>query len=337
MAKRRRLSPADPERVGSAEGGTTETTSIFPSYPDGVAPTRSRPRPPVADMAGSASAHAALGELAETMERARAEGRMVLDLPLEAVRSDYLVRDRVVFDEEEMQALMASLRARGQQAPVEVTELGDGSYGLISGLRRCRALGRLHEETREPRFARVLALVRRPEVSAEAYIAMVEENEIRVGLSYYERARIAAKAVDRGVFGSEQEALRALFGLASRAKRSKIGSFIGIVRALDGVLRFPEALGERAGLQLAKALDADPGLASRVSAELADAKPDKPGAEQKVLQQAIAARKTSKPAKAAAAVTLNEDSDGTLRLSGPGVDGAFRKRLELWLKRGSRG
>jgi hypothetical protein len=34
----------------------------------------------------------------------------------------------------------------------------------------------------------------------EAYLAMVEENEIRVGLSFYERARIVARAAEAGVF-----------------------------------------------------------------------------------------------------------------------------------------
>ncbi|MCA0922800.1 ParB/RepB/Spo0J family partition protein [Pseudooceanicola nanhaiensis] len=361
MAKRRRLTPANPDHLSSAPPATaSEARAIFPAgggagaLPD----TPARPRPPVADMAGSASAHAALGELAETLERARAEGRMVLELPLDAVESGYLVRDRVALDEEEMQALMESLRARGQQTPVEVVDLGEGRYGLISGWRRCRALRRLHEETGEPRFARVLALLRRPEVSAEAYVAMVEENEIRVGLSYYERARIAAKAADQGVFETVQAALRGLFAAASRAKRSKIGSFVTIVRALDGQLRFPEALGERAGLSLAKALETDPALAGRIAAALDAAPPTDPAAELALVERLMtegrqpatsggksAGTQASTPARGKAqdrapraaeqdTVHLEAEADGTLRLSGPGVDAAFRARLEDWLRRG---
>ena len=45
----------------------------------------------------------------------------------------------------------------------------------------------------------------------DAYVAMVEENEIRVGLSFYERARIAAKSVEAGVYPDDRAALRALF------------------------------------------------------------------------------------------------------------------------------
>jgi ParB family chromosome partitioning protein len=44
----------------------------------------------------------------------------------------------------------------------------------------------------------VLALIRRPETSADAYLAMVEENEIRAGISFYERARLAAEAAKLG-------------------------------------------------------------------------------------------------------------------------------------------
>ena len=101
----------------------------------------------------------------------------------------------------------------------------------------------------------VLALLRHPSEASEAYLAMVEENEIRVGLSYFERARIATKATDQGVYDSDKAALLSLFAAASRAKRSKIRSFLSVVRQLDGVLRFPQALGERLGLQLSKKLE----------------------------------------------------------------------------------
>ena len=91
-------------------------------------------------------------------------------------------------------------------------------------------------------------MVRRPDSAADAYVAMVEENEIRLGLSQYERARIAALATERGVFPSEKAALLALFASASRAKRSRIRAFLEIYHALDGALRFPAALPERLGL-----------------------------------------------------------------------------------------
>ena len=123
-------------------------------------------------------------------------------------------------------------------------------YGLISGWRRLAALKALHAETGDARFATVQALVRRPETAADAYVTMVEENEIRLGLSHYERARVAARATERGVFPSEKAALLALFATASRPKRSRIRAFLDIYHALDGTLRFPAALPERLGLRL---------------------------------------------------------------------------------------
>ena len=212
------------------------------------------------------------------MEEARAEGRLVQAIPLDQIDPGHLVRDRIEAEEEELRTLMESLRARGQQTPIELVDRGESAaprYGLISGWRRLAALKRLAEE--EDRFGTVLALIRAPKTASDAYVAMVEENEIRVGLSYYERARIVVKSVEQGVFDDRRTALRTLFANVSRAKRSKIGSFTRIVEALDGALRFPSAIGERTGLDLARRLDEDPELAGRLKGELR--KPPAPDAE----------------------------------------------------------
>ena len=147
-------------------------------------------------------------------------------------------------------------------------------YGLISGWRRLQALKALHAATGEPRFATVQALVRRPETAADAYVTMVEENEIRLGLSHYERARVAALATARGVFPTEDDALRALFATASRPKRSRIRAFLEIFHALDGCLRFPAHLPERLGLALVERLRT--GDRDRIAAALAAAGAETP-------------------------------------------------------------
>jgi ParB/RepB/Spo0J family partition protein len=254
MAKRRRLTPAQSDYLTAP---APLEVKAWIGAGAGLAPPPIAP-PPIAQVAAEASATSALQEVSEALASARAEGRLLLHLPLEVIEADYLVRDRLAMDPEEMTALVESLRARGQRTPIEVTEIAPGRYGLISGWRRLRALESLREETGEARFARVLAILRRPETSGAAYVAMVEENEIRHGLSYYERARIAARAVGQGVFASEKEALRQLFSTASRAKRSKIGSFLEVHRRLDGLLRFPAALPERLGLHLTRVLETDP-------------------------------------------------------------------------------
>lgn len=229
--------------------------------------------PPIAGQMGDASANAALTELSQSMQTARETGRMVLDLPLGQIVLDHLVRDRLAVDDGDMESLRQSLKTRGQQVPIEVTRLGPNRYGLISGWRRCQALLALEKETGEARFGTVQALIRPKTEAPDAYRAMVEENEIRVGLSYYERARIVTRAVEQGVFATKREALQTLFAAASRAKRSKIGTFQHIVAALDGHLRFPQALTERTGLTLGRALEDDRGLAARARQSLDRAQP----------------------------------------------------------------
>ncbi|MEL6518911.1 MAG: nuclease, partial [Pseudomonadota bacterium] len=147
------------------------------------------------------------------------------------------------------------------------TALDDGEYGLISGWRRVAALRVLALE--DPSIDTVLAIVRTPADAADAYQAMVEENEIRVGLSFFERARIVVRAVDAGVFNRDRVALVKLFHAASRPKRSKIGSFMRIVRGLEDVLRFPTQMSERTGLALAQAI-ADLDTLDRVRQSLRD-------------------------------------------------------------------
>lgn len=332
MAKRKRLTPANPAYLGAAP----ETKSMSPLGPTTL-------RAPIADVASEASATAALAQMSDELANARSSGRMIAMLDLAQVEMDYLVRDRVAADDEEMQTLIASLRDRGQQTPIEVADLGGGSYGLISGWRRCQALMRLNREDGETR--QVLALLRRPAEASDAYLAMVEENEIRVGLSYFERARIAAKATDQGVYDSDKTALLSLFRAASRAKRSKIRSFLPVVRQLDGVLRFPQALGERMGLQLGKMLEEDASFAARLTKRLLGAEVTDARAEQAVIAHALTPEKEAKAPKAktsAVAYTETEIRPGlTLRdhgkdkrieISGDNLTPELRHRLLYWLK-----
>ena len=317
MAKRKRLTPF----------GAPEAEDL----PEIIVPSV---RPPIADMAGASAATAAMEEMAATLRAAREGGRLVLSLPLDQIEAGYLVRDRIASDPEEMAALVESLRARGQQTPIEVVQIGPERYGLISGWRRLSALRQLEAEGTET--VSVLALLRKPDQASDAYVAMVEENEIRVGLSFYERARIAAKAVEAEVYPDDRAALRALFAAASRAKRSKIGSFLTVVRALDGALRFPESIGERLGLQLAQALEADAELGARLQTDLV-----KVPAPDAATEQARIAKAMQAPKSALTAVTETIEPVPGLRLraekgrvviEGKRADAALTQRLADWLK-----
>lgn len=328
MAKRKRLTPA---QSGFLDPAVTS-------------PTLGVGRPPIAQVAGDISASAAVREMSEVLEQARAEGRLIQSLPLNSIVSDHLVRDRIASDPEEMEALTQSLKARGQQTPIEVTALppaSDGTprFGLISGWRRVRALRALAEDTGDAQFETVLALLRQPRDQADAYVAMVEENEIRANLSFFERARIVLRALEAGVFESEKQALQSLFASASYPKRSKIKSFLPVVAALDGTLRFPAHLTERTGLALSKALVEDPAIADRVVGALRHASPQAPEAETQVLQAAISRGKTGSVS------TNRELSDpeiapgirmktttGKVQISGKGVTQELREDLIRWLQ-----
>lgn len=333
MAKRKRLTPA--------LLGDLDLDSGIAPVPE---PRLARPGlapPPIAQVAAEASLVSALEEVSGAMAAARAEGRLILRLPLDAIDAGYLVRDRIDSAPDEMEALMESLRAHGQRTPIEVTELAPGRYGLISGWRRITALSRLHDHSPEAGFGSVLALLRHPATAQDAYVAMVEENEIRLALSYYERARIVAQAVRQGVFPDDRAALQSLFATASRAKRSKIGSFLTIHRVLGEVLRFPAALPERLGLALVHRLD-QPGAADRIAQALRQDPAPTAEAELARLAALVAEKTATTESKSPsqsrilrAGVTLKLSGSSarpTVTLFGPGLTADFLARLEAWAR-----
>ncbi|MFS4583708.1 ParB/RepB/Spo0J family partition protein [Phaeobacter sp. C3_T13_0] len=282
MAKRKRLSPAQPTYLSTA-----------PESKSALGGPGTLSAPPIAQVASEAASEGALQELTAVLETARAKGLMIEEIPLSAIDETHLVRDRLEQDEEEMGALVGSLRSRGQQTPIEVVQLGaeaagGKTHGLISGWRRLTAMRRLFAETNDPAFATVKALVIHPDGAEGAYVAMVEENEIRVNLSHYERARIAVRALREGVYSSQKYALQSLFANATRAKRSKIGSFVTLVEALDEDLLFPTAIREKLGLGLVRAFAQDPGFATEVVTALRATPRSGPEEEQALLSQLLA-------------------------------------------------
>lgn len=336
MAKRMRLTPPQETYLAPAQLENKALTGPFGSV--------SRNSAPIAQMAGDAATAAALREVSAELLSARAEGRLVQQVPLMAIEVDHLLRDRIHHDDDDMAALRESLRARGQQTPIDLVDLGAGRYGLISGWRRLMALSDLFAETGDARFSTIQGLLRRPDGSQDAYLAMVEENEIRVSLGHYERARIAAKAAEAGVYPDVHAALRHLFASASKAKRSKIGTFVSVFKQLDGALRFPAVLSERLGLALAAALEADIRLGPRLVQMLASAAPTTPQAEHEVLMSALRPAKSGvRQEKASAKAAEKKIAPGIFiqatgiggqiryTLSGPGLAKDFEARLVDWL------
>ncbi len=320
MAKRKRLAPPQ-----LAVPAGLETKALK----DGWAGIQ-RSAPPIADVAGQAASQAAFEEVAGALEAARREGRLVQALPIAAIEVDHLVRDRLVLAEEDMEALAQSLASRGQQTPIEVVALAGGRYGLISGWRRIEALKRLGQTD-------VLAMIRAPETASEAYVAMIEENEIRAGLSFYERARLAAEAVRIGVYRDAAAAVAALFANAAAPKRSKILKFVVLHRVLDSVLQFPAAIPEKLGLALAGMIEADAAMGTRLRDSLrktpALTAPEERARLERALHKATAPapRKATTSLEVAPGVTLEQGRERMV-LRGRGVDDTLVEDLRNWLE-----
>lgn len=323
MAKRKRLSPTP--IIPSRDFGDLDESPAIDT----------RLRAPIADVTGDAATLSAFEEVAEEIRSAKSEGRMVVRLPLAAVDTTYLVRDRLSVDADDMAVLKDSLRDRGQQTPIEVLDLGQGRYGLISGWRRLSALQVLSEDAVDAdQFGHVLALIRTPDGAADAYRAMVEENEVRADLSFYERARIAVKSTQEGVYRDKKAAVQSLFAAARAPKRSKILAFAALVEALDDRLQFPAAIPEKLGLGLAQGLQKDAGLQRRISEALRKAAPQTAEAERKVLERMLKVptkvQTTPSKEEAVSGITLKAGR-GSVTLKGAKVDATFLMDLRLWL------
>lgn len=308
--------------------------------------------PPIAQVAGAAARSIEdeilrlrrendhLQEQGSALADAERDGLVIRLLPLHAVDANAQSRDRRVLDRdsEAWLELKESLRSRGQQVPIEVKspEGEGGTYGLISGYRRLSALQELLAETGEHRFATVKALVSRARDGVESMVAMIEENEIRQGVSFYERGRICCLAAEQGLCPSVDNAIEALFPNSSRNRRYKIRNFTVIHQRIGSYLDFPEAIGERLGGRLAQALKE--GREHELVAVLSDRDSRFPDAEAELLLlDAFVARKPPfTPVKKAAPVReirFQWEGQGGLRATAKAKGKVVTLKLDgLWVE-----
>ncbi|MEM6896875.1 MAG: ParB N-terminal domain-containing protein [Pseudomonadota bacterium] len=265
MVKRRRL-----ETPTAAELDKIETE--FKEAQEDA--TGSRPQPaPIAQVAAEAAALTGLPAPedvadAQALRDAQNDARLIELIDIDAINPNALIRDRTVIEAADQQELRDSILANGLRLPIEVFELtephGPFRYGLVSGYRRHMAVSELYEKTEIPTFAKIRALVVPRKTAGDTFAAMVEENEVRAGLSPFERGRIAVVAHQEGAFGSVEEAVNKMFATASKAKRSKIRSFALVFEELGDMLEYGDSLSERQGLRLATALREGQGDAFRI-------------------------------------------------------------------------
>jgi len=245
MAKRKRLNPFE---IGS-------TAPVSQTGGTSLAAVSKSAAPPIARVAGESAGG---GERALAM--ADEAGRLIHAVPIASINMFHLTRDRIKASDEGMEALRASILEHGQRMPVELLPTEEEPpyhFGLISGYRRMRALMDLaRDHPGDARFKTVKAFIRQPDDLRGAYVAMVEENEIREDISHFERARVALMAARARVFDSVEAAVDVLYAAGSKARRSKIRSFVAVVEELGNSLVFPQAVNERLGLRLAEAIRA---------------------------------------------------------------------------------
>lgn len=257
---------------------------------------------------------------AQKLRDAEAQGRVMVELPINEIEADALVRDRVVLDAEELEELKRSIAKGGLRLPIEVFEMdGEGAkYGLLSGYRRLKAVRDLAEMTGHEKFDTIKAVIRDPEEMGGTFAAMVEENEIRSALSHYERGRIAVIAAQKGAFVNTEEAVAALFPMASKAKRSKIRSFSLIFEELGDMLTFPDQIKEKDGLKLAAALR--DGAEEELREALAVSVPETPAEEAAMIAEALSSLEAPTPDPA---------RGGRPRKAGPVVSRSLKSGIKL--------
>lgn len=332
MAKRRKLTAPSAEKLSEL---TQEVAAERPR----------RTAAPIAQIAAEDSAFAPVSDprdIADAAElrAARQDGRLIQAIPLSAIEPAAMVRDRVVLDAGELRELQESIQRNGVRLPIEVFKLdppqGEKTYGLISGYRRFLAVRTLYENTEDDVFATVPSLVIDRTDNTDAIARMVEENEVRSGLSPFERGRIAVLAAEQGLFENVQAAVDGLFPVASKAKRSKIRSFAMIFNELGDLITNGDQMQEKQGLRLAGALRA--GGERSLRDALADVTaPDSFGEEWALLEPALeriearvdpaekpAGGRPKKVARAAEGDTMRLASGFVLTRHGEGPDQVIR-------------
>lgn len=292
MAKRRKLEAPSAEDLNRLEAEFRGETPAAASR--GVAPIASVMAETASDTqietAAERAARAKVEADAGRYRDAQDKGLLVVEIPTDQIDAKAMIRDRTVIDEEDQAELRASIGAGGLRLPIEVFDLGEGAeprYGLLSGFRRLQAVQELAAMTGGESFARIKAIIRPRADADQAFVQMVEENEVRADLSNYERGRIAVISAKQGAFADTQDAVNRLFASGSKAKRSKIRSYALIFEELGDMLTFPEALTETRGLQLASALRG--GLEPDFRHALSARPPEDAEAEWEVLSGVIAA------------------------------------------------
>lgn len=205
--------------------------------------------------------------LATEFVRLKREGLITDRIPLDAVVTDRLLRDRKPGADAELEELKTSIREIGLSNPIRVEAREDGKYELIQGMRRLMAFKALHEETDDAAFATIPAGIVPTEAQVQtSYRRMVDENLIRKDISFAEMATLARRyaADPENECPEVADAVSVLFKSATYTKRSYIRAFAELLMRLDKVLEHPQEIPRNVGVELKRRMDRDEDLSRRV-------------------------------------------------------------------------
>ncbi|WP_134680325.1 ParB/RepB/Spo0J family partition protein [Paracoccus ravus] len=229
--------------------------------------------------------------LAQEHVRLKRAGLITDLIPLEAIDTVKLVRDRAAGPDFELAELVESIREIGLSNPIRVEPAGQGRYELIQGWRRLSAFRQLLEETGDAEtWGRIPAgIAARGDELEQLYRRMVDENMVRKDISFAEMAQLALHyAMDPATAENDPErAVAILFKSAGYQKRSYIRNFIPVVERLGEVLMYPREIPRALGLALSSKLDEMPGLVAAVKAELKDWDTRSPKDELEILRRFV--------------------------------------------------
>ncbi|WP_158970432.1 ParB/RepB/Spo0J family partition protein [Chachezhania sediminis] len=288
--------------------------------------------------AAEAAIRAENDRLAHEHVRLKKAGLIVDLVPLGAIRTEKLARDRSQARDPELDELKESIRAIGLSNPIRVEHVGEGAYELVQGFRRLSAYQELFAETGDERYAAIPAgLIASGEALEALYRRMVDENLVRRDISFAEMAELArAYASDPMTeAGTVEESVAVLYASAGRQKRAYIRHFADLLDTVGDALDFPEAIPRALGLDLQKRLAERPELAADLRESLEAVVVSEPGAELSALRNWLSASDRAARAERPAR-TEDAKAKTTLRCTVPAgtVRCAARNgRVELAMER----
>ncbi|MFQ8432745.1 ParB/RepB/Spo0J family partition protein [Amaricoccus sp. W119] len=209
--------------------------------------------------------------LAGELVRLKGLGLVVDLIPIDAIDTTKLSRDRIAGEDPELGELKTSIREIGLSNPIRVEPAGQGRYELVQGMRRLTAYRELLAETGDERYAKVPAgLMTDAEGLDQLYRRMVDENMVRKDISFMEMATMARDYArdPRTDCDDADKAVAILFQSAGYQKRSYIRAFVSLVDLLGEALRFPRELPRGLGLDLRRRLEAEPEALAAIREEL---------------------------------------------------------------------